>query len=689
MLSPHSLAFASLRLAGAQWFLASRCCRAPWKFILVGFERSENGILAMTTGTTATKPKASPKPQTPDQNWERDGDQIGTLVRMFGYLWPANQPRLRFLLILTVAAMGIGQLVLFATPILFSKIIDAFQFGALGLGFWDLLWADSDKLAADAKAQGLGIEVIGGSLALVLGMVFAYGLARLLGQAVNEGRDALFVSVGQNAIRTIALETFRHLHRLSLRFHLDRQTGGLSRAIERGTKGIEFVLRFLTFNLVPTFFQIGMVSLFLLFNFGWTYALVTFVTVVGYIYYTISVTEWRIKFRRQMNEADSKANTKAIDSLLNYETVKYFSNEAHEADRLDDALAGYERSAIRSQLSLSFLNIGQGFIIAAGMVILLAMSAPQVQNGEMALSNFVLLHSFLLQLYLPLGFLGFAYREIKQGLIDMEYMFNLLGVNQEVDDKPGANPLDVRGAELEFDAVDFGYNDDRQILHKLSFKVAAGKTTAIVGPSGSGKSTIGRLLFRFYDVWGGSIKIDGVDIRDVTQESVRGSIGIVPQDTVLFNDSIFYNIAYGRPSASEEEVIEAAKLAQIHDFITALPDGYDTKVGERGLKLSGGERQRVSIARSILKGPQIMLFDEATSALDTDTESAIQESLEQVAAQRTTLVIAHRLSTVVNADEILVLDRGHVVERGTHAELVAKPGGQYAHMWENQGRDEA
>ena len=643
----------------------------------------------MTTGTTATKPKASPKPQTPDQNWERDGDQIGTLVRMFRYLWPANQPRLRFLLILTVAAMGIGQLVLFATPILFSKIIDAFQFGALGLGFWDLLWADSDKLAADAKAQGLGIEVIGGSLALVLGMVFAYGLARLLGQAVNEGRDALFVSVGQNAIRTIALETFRHLHRLSLRFHLDRQTGGLSRAIERGTKGIEFVLRFLTFNLVPTFFQIGMVSLFLLFNFGWTYALVTFVTVVGYIYYTISVTEWRIKFRRQMNEADSKANTKAIDSLLNYETVKYFSNEAHEADRLDDALAGYERSAIRSQLSLSFLNIGQGFIIAAGMVILLAMSAPQVQNGEMALSNFVLLHSFLLQLYLPLGFLGFAYREIKQGLIDMEYMFNLLGVNQEVDDKPGANPLDVRGAELEFDAIDFGYNDDRQILHKLSFKVAAGKTTAIVGPSGSGKSTIGRLLFRFYDVWGGSIKIDGVDIRDVTQESVRGSIGIVPQDTVLFNDSIFYNIAYGRPSASQEEVIEAAKLAQIHDFITALPDGYDTKVGERGLKLSGGERQRVSIARSILKGPQIMLFDEATSALDTDTESAIQESLEQVAAQRTTLVIAHRLSTVVNADEILVLDRGHVVERGTHAELVAKPGGQYAHMWENQGRDEA
>lgn len=681
-------------MAGAQCDYDLIGCRSePDAYLIV---LDINRLDVFFTMPTVIKNKTAPenrvavvsKRRQIDLGWEHEGDQLRLLLRMFSYLWPANSPRLRFLLILTVSAMAVGQLLLLVTPIFFSKAIDAFQFSQLGLGFWQIFLTDSDVLAVQAKEQGVDTGVVGTTLGLVLAMVFAYGVARLAGQAMNEARDALFVSVGQNAIRTIALQTFRHLHKLSLRFHLDRQTGGLSRAIERGTKGIEFVLRFMTINLVPTTLAVSIVSLFLLLNFGWTYALVTFVTVVGYIYYTIAVTEWRIKFRRQMNEADSTASTKAVDSLLNYETVKYFSNEDHEANRLDEALAYYEHSAIRNQLSLSFLNLGQGLIIASGMVILLAMSAPHVQSGEMALSNFVLLHSFLLQLYMPLGFLGFAYRETKQGLVDMEYMFNLLAVEEEVEDKPGAPPIKIDGAQLEFDAVDFGYNNDRQILHNLSFKVDAGKTTAIVGPSGSGKSTIGRLLFRFYDAWAGGIKIDGVDIRDVTQSSLRRCIGIVPQDTVLFNDSILYNIAYGRPSASRAEIVEAAKLAQIHDFIIALPDGYDTRVGERGLKLSGGERQRVSIARSILKGPQIMLFDEATSALDTDTETAIQESLEQVAAQRTTLVIAHRLSTVVNADEILVLDAGQLVERGTHAELVAKPNGQYAHMWENQRREE-
>ena len=642
---------------------------------------------AVDAGAKAANQTAKTNPPS-STAWETDGDQFGTLVRMFGYLWPANAPRLRILLVLTLIAMFLGQVVAFVTPVLFSKAIDAFQFADQGLGFWQLLFADSDELAANAAQSGVELGIAATAGGLVVAFVLAYGLSRLVGQMVNEGRDALFVSVGQNAIRTIALETFRHLHQLSLRFHLDRQTGGLSRAIERGTKGIEFVLRFLTFNLVPTLFAILLVSGFLLVNFGWLYALITFVTVVGYIVYTISVTEWRIKFRRQMNEADSKANTKAIDSLLNYETVKYFSNESHEAKRLDEALAGYEHSAIRSQLSLSFLNVGQGMIIAIGMILLLLLAVPRVMAGEMSLGNFVLLHSFLLQLYLPLNFLGFAYREIKQGLIDMEYMFNLLGVGREVDDKPGAKPLVVPLGVLEFSDVDFGYNEDRQILHRLSFKVEAGKTTAIVGPSGSGKSTIGRLLFRFYDPQGGGIAIDGQDLRDISQASLRRSIGIVPQDTVLFNDTIAYNVAYGRPSASREEVVEAARLAQIHDFIMALPEGYETKVGERGLKLSGGERQRVSIARTILKGPKIMLFDEATSALDTDTESAIQESLETVSQDRTTLVIAHRLSTVVNADEILVLDKGHVVERGTHAELIAKPEGRYAHMWESQQGEE-
>ena len=605
---------------------------------------------------TAKSGQSGGSPETPKASYERDGNQLITALKLLRYLWPAQRPRLRLLFVLTGLAILMGQLFLAVTPLVFATAVDSV--GGEG-------WFPS------------------ASIALIIGLVTAFGLARLLSQASQELSSALFIFVGQNGIRTVALETFRHLHQLSLRFHLDRQTGGLSRAIERGTKGIEFVLRMMTFNLIPTTFAIFIVSAILLLNFGAIYAIITFVTVVGYIIYTIAVTEWRLKYRRMMNETDSEATTKAVDSLLNYETVKYFSNEDHEAVRYDGALKGYESAAVNSQLSLSLLNLGQGVIIAGGLVLLLGMAVPQVVSGEMTVGDFVAIQAYLIQLYLPLNFLGFAYREIKQGLVDMEYMFNLLEVEREVPDREGAVPVMVDGAQLAFRTVDFGYNDDRQILHQLDFTVEPGKTLAIVGPSGSGKSTIGRMLFRFYDVWAGGIEIDGQDLRDVTQSSLRGAIGIVPQDTVLFNDTIAYNIAYGRPNASQEEVIKAAELAQIHQFIMELPEGYDTRVGERGLKLSGGERQRVSIARTILKDPAILLFDEATSALDTDTESAIQASLAAVSRDRTTLVIAHRLSTVVDADEIIVLEKGKIVEKGAHHALLER-NGVYAHMWHSQ-----
>ena len=501
--------------------------------------------------------------------------------------------------------------------------------------------------------------------------------------AFGELRDALFARVGQNAIRQVALSTFRHLHALSMRFHLDRQTGGLSRAIERGTKGIDFLLRFVLFSIFPTLLEIFLVCGILWTLFDFWYAAVTFTTIVGYIVYTISVTEWRLKFRRAMNKSDSEANTKAIDSLLNFETVKYFNNEDHEASRFDGALAGYEKAAIRSNVSLSFLNIGQAAIISIGVTLVMLMAAHGVKNGTMTLGDFVLVNTYLIQLYMPLNFLGFVYREIKQSLVDMEFMFNLLDEATEVVDAPDAKPLVLSGGEVEFDAVDFSYNPERQILHGVTFSVPKGTTTAVVGPSGSGKSTIGRLLYRFYDVNAGSIRIDGQDLRDSQQQTVRGQIGIVPQDTVLFNDTIAYNIAYGRPGSDQEKVIEAAKLAQIHDFILSLPDGYDTVVGERGLKLSGGERQRVSIARTILKNPEILLFDEATSALDSRTEKEIQKSLAEVSKGRTTLVVAHRLSTIIDSDEIIVLDQGRIAEKGTHKALL-KADSIYAEMWKRQ-----
>jgi len=473
------------------------------------------------------------------------------------------------------------------------------------------------------------------------------------------------------------------LHQLSLRFHLDRQTGGLSRVIERGTKAIDFLLRFMLFNIVPTLLKILFICGIMLFEYGVYMSLITAVTLVSYIYFTVIFTEWRLKFRRRMNEKDSEANTKAIDSLLNFETVKYFGNEEHESSRYDKAIAGYEKAAVKSQTTLAFLNVGQGFIIAGGLVAVMLISVNGVANGSMSVGDFVAAHAFLMLLVQPLNFLGFVYREIKQSLVDMEKMFELIEVGREIDDSPGARDLPEGDGHVCFENVSFGYDDNRTILHDISFDVKPGQKVAIVGPSGAGKSTISRILFRFYDVNNGAVKIDGQDIRDLKQKSVRAAIGIVPQDTVLFNDTIAYNIGYGRPTATREEVEEAARMASVEQFIQNLPDGFDTMVGERGLKLSGGEKQRVAIARTILKKPRILLFDEATSALDTRTERDIQESLKEVSKGRTTLVIAHRLSTVVDADEIIVLDRGRIVEKGTHHQLLENKG-QYAEMWARQ-----
>lgn len=584
---------------------------------------------------------------------DRTGD-LRTLRTLLPYLWPRGESGLRLRVIvavvLLVAAKGFNVVV----PVLYKHVVDG--------------------LAADQFGKIAAVPVF---------MVIAYGVARMLSQGFGELRDAVFAKVAQRAIRTVGLRTFQHLHALSLRFHLDRRTGAVSRAIERGTKGIDFLLSFMLFNILPTLLEILLVCGILWVLFGIWYALVTFACIGGYIAFTVLVTEWRTQFRRVMNETDSEAHTKAIDSLLNFETVKYFGNEAHEGRRFDVALGRYEAAAVRSKVSLSLLNIGQGTIIAVGLIALMLMAAGGVAAGNMSVGDFVMINSYLIQLYLPLNFLGFVYREIRQSLTDMEQMFHLLHERAEVADAGNARPLQVNGGQIDFHDVSFAYDRRRTVLDRVSFSVPRGTTLAIVGPSGAGKSTISRLLYRFYDVTGGAVSIDGQDVRAVTQASLRAAIGIVPQDTVLFNDTIFYNIAYGRPQASVAEVEQAAKLARIHDFVEALPDGYRTLVGERGLKLSGGEKQRVAIARTILKAPAILLFDEATSALDTQTEKAIQTSLREVSAGRTTLVIAHRLSTVVDADQIIVLEAGRIAERGRHAELLAR-GGAYAAMWARQ-----
>lgn len=581
---------------------------------------------------------------------------LQTLKKMTPYLWPKNRTDLKIRVVIAMISLLLAKGVNVAVPFFLKAAIDK-----LGLV------ANGEKALFGAA----------------LGLTVAYALARIGQQAFSEFRDFIFARVTQHTQRTIGLETFEHLHALSLAFHLDRQTGGLSRVIERGTRGIQTVLQFMLFNILPTIAEVAIVTVVLYLTFGWNFALITIGTIVVYVVFTIAVTNWRVQFRKDMMQRDTEANTKAVDSLLNFETVKYFTNEDHERRRFDVALEGYERAAIQSQTSLSMLNCGQGLIIAVGLVGVMALAAFGVQDGTMTVGDFVAVNTFLIQLYLPLNILGFAYRETTQSLVEMEKMFELLSVDRDIKDKSGANDLELARGTVEFSNVSFAYSSDRPILKHVSFTVPAGKTVAIVGPSGAGKSTLSRLLFRFYDPTDGAIRIDGQDLRDVTQTSVRRAIGIVPQDTVLFNDTIGYNIRYGRPKADDAAVHEAANLAQIGGFIERLPKKYDALVGERGLKLSGGEKQRVAIARTILKNPRILVFDEATSALDSATEQSIQQSLRDVSKNRTTLVIAHRLSTVVDADEIIVLKNGEIAERGRHEDLL-RAAGEYARMWRLQ-----
>jgi ATP-binding cassette subfamily B protein len=589
---------------------------------------------------------------------------LATIGSLLPYLWPAGDAGARARVALAMSLLLLAKIATVYVPIVYGRIVDAL--------------APKDDTAA---------------LAIPLGLVVGYGLLRVGSAGFGELRDALFAKVQQRAVRTAARRTFQHLHALSLRFHLDRQTGALARAIDRGSQGIQSVLRLAVFNVVPTIIELLLVTAIIWHLFDWRFAAITFCAVTGYAGFTMSFAAWRARIRRAMNDTDNDASTKALDSLLNYETVKYFGNEPHEVARYDAALARYERAAVRVQVSLNMLNIGQACIIALGLTLIMLLAAREVRAGAMTVGQFVLVNTYLMQLYQPLGFLGMVYMTIKQALVDMEQMFRLLEVDREIADRPGAAALashlsDGPAGEVWFEHVRFGYRPDRPILRGVDFVVPAGRKLAIVGPTGAGKSTISRLLFRFYDVTDGRITIDGQDIRDVTQESLRAAIGVVPQDTVLFNDTIRYNIAYGRVGATQDAIERAARLAQVHDFIVSLPEGYDTRVGERGLKLSGGEKQRVAIARTILKDPRILILDEATSALDTRTEQDIQAALRAVARHRTTLVIAHRLSTVVDADEIIVLAEGRVAERGRHAALLAR-GGLYARMWALQAEQEA
>ena len=525
-------------------------------------------------------------------------------------------------------------------------------------------------------------------LAVPFLLLVAYGVLRFANTLFAELRDMVFVRVAQRAVRRVALNVFRHLHNLSLRFHLNRQTGGMTRDIERGTRGISTLLTFMLFSIIPVILEFLLVAAVLFARFDWRFVAVTFAAVIAYIIFTISITEWRTAIRRRANELDSKANTRAVDSLLNYETVKYFNNEEFEAKRYDANLTAYETAAVKTEASLGALNIGQSAIIAVAATTLMVLAAQGVAAKQLTLGDLVLVNALLIQLYIPLNFLGMAYREIKQALIDMDRMFTLLEENREIQDKPNAQPVTDGPATVRFDNVNFSYEPERQILFDVSFDIPAGHKIAVVGHSGSGKSTLARLLYRFYDVGGGAIQVNGADIREVQQGSLRGAIGIVPQDTVLFNDTIYYNIHYGRTDAAREEVLEAARAAHIHDFIESLPEGYESPVGERGLKLSGGEKQRVAIARAILKNPRILIFDEATSALDSKSEKAIQEELERIARGHTTLVIAHRLSTIMDADQILVMDHGRIIERGTHRELLER-NGMYAQMWALQQQEDA
>ena len=584
-----------------------------------------------------------------------------TIRRVLPYLWPKDAPWVRHRVMLAMVALILSKIISVSTPVFYKQAVDRLAGGT-----------------PDA-ATILGLAAVG--------LTVAYGLARLGSVAFGELRDAIFVRVTQRALRKLALETFTHIHRLSMRYHITRKTGGLSRIIERGVKGVDFLLRFLLFSVGPLILELSMVAVIFAALFGWQYMAAVVITIVLYVAFTFRVTEWRVQVRRQMNDQDTDANQKAIDSLLNFETVKYFGAETREAARYDRAMQQYEGLAVKTGQSLSFLNFGQALIITSGLVTVMVMAAIGVGAGVLTVGDFVMVNAYMIQITLPLNFLGTVYREIRQSLVDMGQMFGLLSHPTEVQDKPGAPDIQVRGGEVEMDNVSFHYDASRPILKGISLRVGAGQRVALVGPSGSGKSTIGRLLFRFYDVTGGALRIDGQDVRDITQDSLHARIGVVPQDTVLFNDTILYNIAYGRPEATREEVEAAARSARIHDFILSMPDGYETTVGERGLKLSGGEEQRVGIARTLLKNPPILLLDEATSALDTQTERDIQDSLLAMGKGRTVITIAHRLSTIADADRIIVLEAGHIVEQGTHTELLAN-NGRYASMWARQSSEE-
>ncbi|MCA3360926.1 MAG: ABC transporter ATP-binding protein/permease [Roseomonas sp.] len=580
---------------------------------------------------------------------------FSALGRIAPHLWPVGEPMLRLRVVAALLLLAAAKAANVLVPIAYARAVDAL-----------------------APQSGAG-AVIAVPIALLVG----YGLLRVMASALGELRNAVFSKVQARAGRRVALQVFRHLHALSMRFHMDRATGGLSRVIERGVRGIATSLNFLLFNIIPTIVEILFVAVILWWMFAASFALTMLGTIIAYVAFTLTFTNWRLRFRRQMNQTDEEANTKAVDSLLNYETVKYFGNEAHESRRYDESMTRYESAYVKSETTLNMLNAGQATIMAVGLTITMLLAGRSIANGSMSIGDLVMVNTYLIQLYQPLNILGFAYREIKQGLTDMEQMFALLDVPAEVRDAPDAKPLAVAAGEIRFEDVRFGYRPDREILKGVSFTVPPGRMLAIVGPTGAGKSTISRLLFRFYDVTGGRVLVDGQDVRAITQQSLRAAIGVVPQDTVLFNDTIRYNIAYGRPGATDAEIENAAKLAQVHDFVMRLPDGYATRVGERGLKLSGGEKQRVAIARTILKDPRLLILDEATSALDTRTEQDIQAALRDVARNRTTLVIAHRLSTVVEADEIIVLQDGTIAERGTHGGLIAA-GGLYADMWRRQ-----
>lgn len=591
-------------------------------------------------------------------------EQAANVIRKVApYLWPKDKAWVKIRILLSLLALLVGKVITVLTPFFYKGAVDA--------------------MAPDQGGPTTVFMLTAGAV----GLTIAYGVARLMSVGFNQLRDVIFARVAQRALRQLALETFRHIHAMSLRYHISRKTGGLSRIIERGVKGVEFLLRFLLFSIGPLILELIFVGAILFYLFDVWYLAVVVVTIGLYIWFTFKVTEWRVRIRKEMNDLDTDANQKAIDSMLNFETVKYFGAEEREAMRYDESMRGYEAAALKTNYTLGFLNFGQSFFITLGLILVMVMAAVGVQRGDLTVGDFVMVNAYMIQITMPLNFLGTVYREIRQALVDMGEMFELLEQPTEVNDKPNAKGLVITGGEVTFENIDFGYDENRPILKDFNLTVKPGQTVAIVGPSGSGKSTIGRLLFRFYDVGSGALRIDGQDVRDITQSSLHGQIGIVPQDTVLFNDTIGYNVAYGRDGASQAEIVKAAKAAKIHDFVMGLPDGYQTTVGERGLKLSGGEKQRVGIARTLLKNPPILLLDEATSALDTETERDIQDSLRQMGKGRSVITIAHRLSTVVDADLIVVLEQGHVTEQGTHNELLVY-NGRYAAMWQRQLSDE-